>query len=728
MQPEDVGLTRAEYQEVLRLMGRTPNDLELGLFGALWSEHCSYKNSKGLLKHLPHQGPHVVTGPGGNAGVVRLTPEWEVAFKIESHNHPSYVEPEQGAATGVGGIIRDIVAMGARPVALADALRFGEDEASQVLLDGVVRGVGMYGNAIGIPTVTGDIGFGPGYAKNPLVNVLAVGIRSPRHKIGADTAQPGSLLVLWGRKTGRDGIHGASLLASRDFSGGDDDLRPTVQVGDPFLGKLVMEATLMAVAEGILDAVQDLGAAGLTSATAELLARSGVGAELWLDQVPVREAGMTPYEIMLSETQERMLLVVPEAQVERVIAIARHWEVPWAVIGRVTERPRLQLFFAEELVGEVHPAWLADEVPLRPVTDDFWQQLAEPLAPPAVSSATTVTLTRSTIEHLWQARDCRDRQSVYRQYDSMIQTHTVWGPDHDLAILQLKGVEPGLAVAVSGPGRWAAGDAYAAGFATVLRVLAVLAAQGAEPLGLTDGINAGNPYKPEAFQALAALLRGIADAARLTGVPVTGGNVSLHNETDGQAIWPTGIIGVVGRHDRPRQPVPDALQAAGHALWLIHPPARPEAMLGGSVWARLTGWGAPYSRSSDPEADHRALEWVRRSVTAPGVRACRAVGDGGALLTLTRMWLAAESGLGLETHIGPEAGAVWVNEAVPQWIMEVETNGQDRLAQSLADAGLTGFPIATVTPDGIFRLGSFEWTRTEVLAYYRQPYTEEVTP
>lgn len=720
MRPEEVGLTRAEFEELVKGLGREPNDLELGLFGVLWSEHCSYKSSKNLLAWLPNEGPAVVQGPGENAGVVSLNADWDIAFKIESHNHPSYVEPVQGAATGVGGIIRDVVAMGARPVALADLLRFGLDPASERLRAGVVQGIGQYGNAIGIPTVTGDIGYGRPYNKNPLVNVLCVGLAPHGRRIGASGARVGSRLVLIGQGTGRDGIHGASLLASQDFDESAHTMRPTVQVGDPFTGKLLMEATLDAVASGRLDSVQDLGAAGLTSAVAELCYRSGVGARLWLERVPCREKGMTPYEIMLSETQERMLLVVAADQLAFVEAIIRHYEVSFTDIGEIIADDRLIISFHGQEVAHVPPSLLAGACPRKTWPDTLAKEVREPV--PAVPAPIPMTMDPGWGLKVLGSMDCRDRRPIYRQYDSMIQTNTVWGPDHQVAVLRVRGSQEGIAIAVAGPGRWAAVDPYAGGAGAVSRVIAELVCQGAEPLGLTDGINAGNPDRPRVFAGLAALIAGIADAARALAVPVTGGNVSLHNETDGEAIWPTGMIGAVGRHAHPRDPLPDCLQEAGNVLYLLNPAADPD--LGGSVFDALAGEPHAYPRP-DLAADARCYGLVRELVNGSyGVRACRPLTDGGLFVTLARMMLADERQvLGASITLAGASPAAWLfNEVSGQVVMEVAADRSPAWEDRCRQYSVGFRRLGTVTADGFLTVEAgrrWQWAVADLRRAWR---------
>ncbi|CAB1129258.1 Phosphoribosylformylglycinamidine synthase subunit PurL [Candidatus Hydrogenisulfobacillus filiaventi] len=699
---EAVGLTAAEFEAACRLLGREPNPLELGLLGAMWSEHCSYKSSKGLLAWLPHEGPAVVAGPGGNAGVVHLAPGSgvDVAFKIESHNHPSYVEPVEGAATGVGGIIRDVVAMGARPVALLDSLRFGRGDAHSALLeDRVVEGVGKYGNAIGIPTVAGEVAYAPVYARNPLVNVMCVGIAPHgRPPVGAGGARPGGLLVLMGQRTGRDGIHGASLLASRDLTREGEDQRPTVQVGDPFTGKLLMEATLALAGAPGVQAVQDLGAAGLTSAVSEVLVQSGAGGELDLDRVPCRERGMTAYEIMLSESQERMLLVIDPGAWERVRETAAHWELEVAVIGSVTTDDRLRIRHQGAVVADLPARVLVTGCPRRQPDPGLAEAVR---AAPAVPVPETVPSGgREAALAVLADPDVRDRAAIYTRYDWTIQTNTVQGPDGEAAVLRVKGEREGLALAIAGPGRWCAVDPYAGAMGAVVRAALAVAATGARPLGITDGLNAGNPDRPQVYRQLAALAAGIADAARALGLPVVGGNVSLHNETAGEPIWPTPVIGMVGGHPHPARPRPRTWDRPGWQLVLLNPPAGGPAALGGSVLALQAGspWdGLPY-----PRADLERMALTLAALEAPwfgeGLGAVRVVTDGGPLAAVVRMWLQAPETAGAPRLEAGEDVSLWFGEGPGQVVAAVDPEHLAAWGARLEAAGVPWRVIGRVDP------------------------------
>jgi phosphoribosylformylglycinamidine synthase II len=709
MKPEEVGLTAQEYHEIVRKLGRAPNDLELGLFGALWSEHCSYKSSKSALSLLPNAGPAVVAGPGGNAGVVRLEGEWLVAFKVESHNHPSYVEPVQGAATGVGGIIRDVVAMGARPIALMDSLRFGEDAPSQRLLDGVVEGVGNYGNSIGVPTVGGEVYFAPAYAQNPLVNVMCVGLLPQAHLMSASGARVGSGVYLLGQPTGRDGIHGASLLASQDFTAeaeAVESMRPTVQVGDPFTGKLLMEATLAAIATGGVEAAQDLGAAGLTSASAELAYRSGVGMELDLDGVPLRESAMTPYEIMLSETQERMLLVVPDGQLSAVRAAVEHWDLTLHRIGRVIAPDVLRVRWRGQVVAEVPPSVLSGGCPIRPLDRTAGEAAARSAPLPVVSPELDESLILRVLAH----PDCRDRAYIYRRYDWMIQTRTVFGPEHDVAVLHLRETAAGLTLAISGPGRWAAADAWAGGAGAVARAVLGVMLQDSEPLGMTDGINCGNPDRPAVYGQFRRLVEGIAEAARAFGVPVTGGNVSFHNETEGRAIWPTGIVGVVGRHPHPTRPWRDRVGVSGWRLVLLNPAPRPD--LGGSVLAHALGQLGRYPAPSLTAlaAVYPRIQATLRELSPQGF-AVRAILDGGLLLALAKLTLLFHD-VGVRVQLSDDDPVARLfSEEVGQVVVALAPDQFSRFAEQAEEAGLSWLELGETVEDPVMELaaGARRW-------------------
>jgi len=537
-------LSEEEYKRILGILGREPNLVELGIFSAMWSEHCSYKSSRVHLRKFPTTGPRVIQGPGENAGIVDIGDGLAVAFKMESHNHPSFIEPYQGAATGVGGILRDIFTMGARPMASLNSLRFGRLDAPRMkhLVDGVVRGIAGYGNCIGIPTLGGETTFHSGYDGNILVNVMNLGI-VPADRIFLGRAEgAGNPVVYVGSKTGRDGIHGATM-ASEEFAADEaNQKRPTVQVGDPFTEKLLMEACLELFQTDAVVGIQDMGAAGLTSSSFEMAGRAGSGVEIDLSKVPVRETGMTPYEIMLSESQERMLLVSRRDRLEEVLAIFRKWELDAVEIGRVTDSGRVVLFFEGRIVADLPAAPLADEAPVydRPraaaeaAPRYRWPDESEPES--YAAALRTVLASPNVAEKSW----------IWTQYDHMVQTNTVERPGGDAAVIRVKGTKKAIAMKSDVNPFFCMFDPYRGGAIAVAEAARSVACTGARPLAITDCLNFGNPEKPEVMAQFEAAVRGITDACRALGTPVVSGNVSFYNETDGRAIPPTPTVGMVG--------------------------------------------------------------------------------------------------------------------------------------------------------------------------------------
>ncbi len=550
------GLSADEYARVRQILGRDPNITELGIFSVMWSEHCSYKSSKVHLKRLPTKGPQVVQGPGENAGVVDIGSGWCAAFKIESHNHPSFVEPFQGAATGVGGILRDIFTMGARPIAVLDSLRFGpitegqgttpaEVARNRRIVDGVVRGIGYYGNCFGVPTVGGEVAFEPCYSANPLVNALALGVARRDELFFARARGVDNPVIYVGAKTGRDGIHGASLLASAEFTEESQQKRPNVQVGDPFLEKLLLEACLEAMHTGAVVAIQDMGAAGLTCSTCEMASRGSTGIEIDLSLVPQRETGMSPYEIMLSESQERMLLVAERGREDEVLNVFRKWELDAVVIGRVVSGGLLRVLDHGRVVAEIPAHPLAEEGPVY----------SRPLAPPAkpshaerlVAFAPEGTDLTANFAKLLAAPAIASKRWIVQQYDHMVRTNTVVAPGAgDAALVRVKEIGRGLALAVDGNGRWCHLDPRLGAMHAVAEAARNVACVGARPIAATNCLNFGNPEKPEIMRQFSEVIDGMAEACRTLGVPITGGNVSFYNETLGHAIYPTPTIGVLG--------------------------------------------------------------------------------------------------------------------------------------------------------------------------------------
>ena len=573
------GLSPDEFARVRKILGRDPNITELGIFSVMWSEHCSYKSSKVHLKRLPTKGSQVVQGPGENAGVVDIGGGWVAAFKIESHNHPSFVEPFQGAATGVGGILRDIFTMGARPIAVLDSLRFGpitegqgashaEVARNRRILDGVVRGIGFYGNCFGVPTVGGEVAFEPCYSANPLVNALALGVARRDELFFARARGVDNPVIYVGAKTGRDGIHGASLLASAEFTEESQQKRPNVQVGDPFLEKLLLEACLEAMHTGAVVAIQDMGAAGLTCSTCEMASRGATGIEIDLALVPQRETGMSPYEIMLSESQERMLLVAEAGREEEVLRVFRKWELDAVVIGRVTSGGLLRVLDHGQAVAEIPAHPLAEEGPVysRPLAPPPKPAHAETLVSFAADGA---NLTENFLK-LLASPAIASKRWIVQQYDHMVRTNTVVPPGAgDAAVVRVKETGRGLALAVDGNGRWCQLDPRLGAMHAVAEAARNVACVGARPIAATNCLNFGNPEKPEIMWQFSEVIDGIAEACRALSTPITGGNVSFYNETLGRAIYPTPTVGVLGLLESDAHALSIGFRAPGDLILLL---------------------------------------------------------------------------------------------------------------------------------------------------------------
>jgi phosphoribosylformylglycinamidine synthase II len=647
-----LGLTREEYALVCEKQGgRAPNQVELAMYSLLWSEHCAYKHSKKLLRTLPTEGEHVVMGPGENAGAVDVGGGLVCAFKVESHNHPSAVEPFQGAATGVGGILRDIFAVGARPIAVLDSLRFGEPTSarSRYLLDGAVSGIGHYGNSIGVPTVGGEVYFEAPYEHNCLVNAMALGLARRERLVLSAAAGLGNALVLFGASTGRDGIGGASVLASAELGGvgeGAPDKRPTVQVGDPFEEKKLMECSLELLERGLLVSLQDLGAAGLTSSAAEMASKGGVGIDVDVAKVPLREPDMEPFEVMVSESQERMLCVVEPANVAAVMGLCEKWEVNGATIGEVTDTGRLRVLRDGELVGDMPVAALVDDCPLYDLQPS---KPSEPIyaGPPAMSGLTYETPPAALLLALLSSPNLSSRRPLFERYDSIVQSRTVCGPEQaDAAVLALPDASA-LAVSIDCNGRRVAADPYTGTVAAVLECAANLACVGAEPLGTTNNLNFGNPEKPHIAWQLTESVRGLGDACRALHAPIVGGNVSLYNEGATGPIYPTPVIGMVGR-------LPDARRAGrlgfarpGDEIALVGV-LRPS--LAASELAKLTGQPLPDGLPEiDIDAVRAAQLAVRDAVREGALSSAHDVAEGGVAVALAECCLAG--GLGAQVEL-----------------------------------------------------------------------------
>jgi phosphoribosylformylglycinamidine synthase len=643
------GLTDEEYGRVLDILGRTPTYPELGIFSVMWAEHCSYKSSKPYLQTLPTEGPHVIEGPGENAGVVDIGDGLAAVFKIESHNHPSYVEPHAGAATGVGGILRDVFIMGARPLANLNSLRFGPlDEPQQrYLLRGVVSGIADYGNCFGCATVGGEVTFHPGYRHNILVNAMNVGIVQTDRLFRANASGSGNPVVYVGSKTGRDGIHGASLLASSEFDEDTDAMRPTVQVGDPFTEKLLLEACLEVMQTGAVVGIQDMGAAGLTCSSFEMASRAGTGIEMDLDRVPQREEGMSPYELLLSESQERMLLVVEAGREAEVTAIFDKWDLDAAVVGRVTDDGFMRIRWRSEPVVAIPIQPVAAEAPVyqrptrRPADLDERQKL-DPGALPEPED-----LDRVLLELLGSPNLC-SREWVYRQYDQLVQSSTVIRPGGDAAVLRVPGSRRALAVSTDCNPRYCSLDPYLGAQHAVAEAARNVAVTGAAPLAITNCLNFGSPERPEIMWQFAEAVRGMADACRALGTPVVSGNVSFYNETSGEgAIPPTPTIGMVGLLDDATHAVPAGFRAGGETILLL---GETRAELGASEYLAVH-FGL--DRGSPPRLDlelEARLHRVLVAAAAEGLlRSAHDTAEGGVAVALAEC--ALRSGVGLEVRL-----------------------------------------------------------------------------
>jgi phosphoribosylformylglycinamidine synthase II len=641
-----LGLTANEYALVCDKLGRAPNQVELAMFSLMWSEHCAYKHSKKLLGTLPTEGTRVVLGPGENAGAVDVGDGMAVAFKVESHNHPSAVEPFQGAATGVGGILRDVFAVGARPIAVLDSLRFGDpsSERSRYLLDHAVAGIGHYGNSIGVATVGGEVYFEGPYETNCLVNAMCVGLIERDRLIRSAAAGVGNLLILFGALTGRDGIGGASVLASAELGEGDAAKRPSVQIGDPFAEKKVLECSLELLERGLLVSLQDLGAAGLTSSSSEMASKGEVGIDIDVDAVPLREAGMEPFEIMVSESQERMLCVATPENVDAVLDVCARWEVGGTVIGEVTDSRHLRVLRGGEVVGDMPVEALVDECPI-------YDLAPEPPHAPLYPHPPRVLHTEDPAEillELLRSPNIASRRPVFEQYDCLVGSRTVRRPEQaDAAVLQLGDSGKAIAVAIDGNGRRVACDPYQGAIEAVLECAANLACVGAEPLGLTNCLNFGNPEKPHIAWQLTEAVRGLGDGCRALGVPVVGGNVSLYNEGAEGPIYPTPVVGMVGE-------LPDATRAAGmgfaragDAIAVVGP-FNPD--LHGSELAKLGGGEIPRGLPDfDVSAVREAIETVREAVRGGRVASAHDIAEGGLAVAVAECCLAGD--LGARLHI-----------------------------------------------------------------------------
>ncbi len=675
------GLTPEEYARTQKILGRDPNFTELGIFSVMWSEHCSYKSSRVHLKRLPTRGTHVVQGPGENAGVVDIGDDLVAVFKIESHNHPSFVEPFQGAATGVGGILRDIFTMGARPIAVLDSLRFGpitpgpgagkataeEIARNRHILDGVIRGIGFYGNCFGVPTVGGEVAFEPCYSNNPLVNALALGICRREELFFAKARGTGNPVIYVGAKTGRDGIHGASLLASAEFSEESQQKRPNVQVGDPFMEKLLLEACLEAMRTGAVVAIQDMGAAGLTSSSSEMASRGGLGIEIDLARVPQRETGMTPYEIMLSESQERMLLVAERGREREVFAVFHKWGLDAVEIGKVTEDGKLRVLNHGQVAAEIPAHAIAEEGPRyeRPIAAPKPGSAVAPPESPLVTFAKDGADLTENFRRVLASPTIASKYWITEQYDSMVQTNTRFGPGSgDAAVLRLKETKRALALSTDGNSRWCHLWPRAGAIHAVAEAARNVACTGARPVAATNCLNFGNPEKPEVMWQFSETIDGIAEACRVLEAPITGGNVSFYNETLGKPIYPTPILGVLGLIEDAECALGSGFRNEGDAILLLDGiregggrSATKEASqeFSSSEYAKtMHGIVAGAPPEIDLAAEKRLIDCLVQLAAEKLIHSAHDISDGGLAVTLAESCFAA-NGLAAQVTLAPPA-------------------------------------------------------------------------
>ncbi len=683
------GLSEDEYARVLAIMGRTPNLTELGIFSVMWSEHCSYKSSRRWLKTLPTKAPWVIQGPGENAGVIDIGDGLAAVFKIESHNHPSFIEPYQGAATGVGGILRDVFTMGARPIANLNALRFGDPAhpLTRHLVAGVVSGIGGYGNCMGIPTVAGECEFHPSYNGNILVNAMTVGLARADRIFYARSSGPGNPVVYVGSKTGRDGIHGATM-ASAEFDDASAERRPTVQVGDPFTEKLLLEACLELMATDAIVAIQDMGAAGLTSSSVEMASRGGLGVELDLDQVPRRESNMTPYEIMLSESQERMLIILKPGRESHARAIFEKWELDFAIIGRVTETGRLVLREASAVVADIPVQPLVDQAPLY---DRPWRPT--PPQKEIEAKAVRALAPSDALRRLLAHPDLASKRWIWEQYDHLIMGNTIIRPGGDAAVVRLPGSRKGLAIKTDCTPRYCAADPERGGAQAVAECWRNLTATGARPLAVTDNLNFGNPERPEVMGQLVGCIKGMAAACLALDFPVVSGNVSLYNETNGKAILPTPVIGAVGLIDDVARAVTIAFKGADEAILLI---GETTGWLGASLYRIVAEGredGAP--PPVDLAAERRHGEFVRALIAKGQVSACHDVSGGGALVAIAEMALAGGIGAAITPPNGLPLHGWLFGEDQARYLLTTPSPGP-----ILDAARAAGIPVTSIGTTG----------------------------
>ncbi|MGG1962246.1 phosphoribosylformylglycinamidine synthase subunit PurL [Bacillus pumilus] len=697
---QQMGLSDEEFALIESIIGRLPNYTETGIFSVMWSEHCSYKNSKPVLSKFPTKGEHVLQGPGEGAGIVDIGDNQAVVFKIESHNHPSAIEPYQGAATGVGGIIRDVFSMGARPIAVLNSLRFGELTSPRVkyLFEEVVAGIAGYGNCIGIPTVGGEVHFDQSYEGNPLVNAMCVGLINHEDIKKGQAKGVGNTVMYVGAKTGRDGIHGATF-ASEEFSDESEEKRSAVQVGDPFMEKLLLEACLEVIKNDALVGIQDMGAAGLTSSSAEMASKAGSGIEMNLDLIPQRETGMSAYEMMLSESQERMLLVIEKGREQEIIDIFEKYDLEAVSVGHVTDDKMLRLLHQGEVVCELPVDALAEEAPVyhKPSSEPAYYRefLETKVEAPAITDAA------QTLKQLLQQPTIASKEWVYDQYDYMVRTNTVVAPGSDAGVLRIRGTKKALAMTTDCNARYLYLDPEVGGKIAVAEAARNIVCSGARPLAVTDNLNFGNPEKPEIFWQIEKSADGISEACRTLSTPVIGGNVSLYNESNGTAIYPTPVIGMVGLVEDTAHITTQSFQQAGDVIFVI---GETKEEFAGSELQKMTE-GRIYGKA--PEIDLN-VELARQEALLAAiqnglVQSAHDVSEGGLGVALAESTFGTD-GLGADIQIDLDSEASLFSETQSRFVVTVKTEHREAFAAAVKDAKEVG----TVTNDGVFTVKNQE--------------------
>ncbi|MCY7674880.1 phosphoribosylformylglycinamidine synthase subunit PurL [Bacillus safensis] len=697
---QQMGLSDEEFALIESIIGRLPNYTETGIFSVMWSEHCSYKNSKPVLSKFPTKGEHVLQGPGEGAGIVDIGDNQAVVFKIESHNHPSAIEPYQGAATGVGGIIRDVFSMGARPIAVLNSLRFGELTSPRVkyLFEEVVAGIAGYGNCIGIPTVGGEVHFDQSYEGNPLVNAMCVGLINHEDIKKGQAKGVGNTVMYVGAKTGRDGIHGATF-ASEEFSDESEEKRSAVQVGDPFMEKLLLEACLEVIKNDALVGIQDMGAAGLTSSSAEMASKAGSGIEMNLDLIPQRETGMSAYEMMLSESQERMLLVIEKGREQEIIDIFEKYDLEAVSVGHVTDDKMLRLLHQGEVVCELPVDALAEEAPVyhKPSSEPAYYRefLETKVEAPAITDAA------DTLKQLLQQPTIASKEWVYDQYDYMVRTNTVVAPGSDAGVLRIRGTKKALAMTTDCNARYLYLDPEVGGKIAVAEAARNIVCSGARPLAVTDNLNFGNPEKPEIFWQIEKSADGISEACRTLSTPVIGGNVSLYNESNGTAIYPTPVIGMVGLVEDTAHITTQSFQQAGDVIFVI---GETKEEFAGSELQKMTE-GRIYGKAPEIDLD---VELTRQEALLAAiqnglVQSAHDVSEGGLGVALAESTFGTD-GLGAHIQIDLNSEASLFSETQSRFVVTVKPEHREAFAAAVKDAKEVG----TVTNDGVFTVKNQE--------------------